>query len=170
LRSAQRLGLNRSRFEVRSTRGGSASMTEQHGLTRIARADFPGADRILTPEAGAFVADLHREFEKRRQELLARRTERRQQVVTTGRLDFLAETKPIREAAWTVAPAPRDLLGRRGGSTGPTDRERALTALTSGARVWLADHEDANSPTWHNMVVGHVNLVDAIEREIAFEG
>jgi malate synthase len=145
-------------------------MTEQHGLTRIARADFPGADRVLTPEAGAFVADLHREFEKRRQELLARRTERRQQVATTGRLDFLAETKPIRESAWTVAPAPRDLLDRRVEITGPTDRKMTINALNSGARVWLADHEDANSPTWHNMVVGHVNLVDAIEREITFEG
>jgi malate synthase len=145
-------------------------MTEQQGLTRIARADFPGADRVLTPEAGAFVADLHREFEKRRQELLARRTERRQQVVTTGRLDFLAETKPIRESAWTVAPAPRDLLDRRVEITGPTDRKMTINALNSGARVWLADHEDANSPTWHNMVVGHVNLVDAIEREITFEG
>jgi len=145
-------------------------MTEQQGVTRIARADFPGADRVLTPEAGAFVADLHREFEKRRQELLARRTERRQQVATTGRLDFLAETKPIRESAWTVAPAPRDLLDRRVEITGPTDRKMTINALNSGARVWLADHEDANSPTWHNMVVGHVNLVDAIEREITFEG
>jgi len=116
------------------------------------------------------VADLHREFEKRRQELLARRTERRQQVATTGRLDFLAETKPIRESAWTVAPAPRDLLDRRVEITGPTDRKMTINALNSGARVWLADHEDANSPTWHNMVVGHVNLVDAIEREITFEG
>jgi malate synthase len=145
-------------------------MTEQQGVTRIARADFPGADRVLTPEAGAFVADLHREFEKRRQELLARRTERRQQVATTGRLDFLVETKPIRESAWTVAPAPRDLLDRRVEITGPTDRKMTINALNSGARVWLADHEDANSPTWHNMVVGHVNLVDAIEREITFEG
>jgi malate synthase len=145
-------------------------MTEQQRVTRIARADFPGADRILVPEAAAFVADLHREFEKRRLELLARRTERRQQITKTGQLDFLAETKQIRESAWTVARAPRDLLDRRVEITGPTDRKMTINALNSGARVWLADHEDANSPTWHNMMVGHVNLVDAIEREITFEG
>jgi len=145
-------------------------MTEQHGVTHIARADFPGAHRILTPESGAFVADLHREFEKRRQELLARRIERRHQIATTGQLDFLAETKSIRESAWTVAPAPRELIDRRVEITGPTDRKMTINALNSGARVWLADHEDANSPTWDNMVAGHVNLIDAIEREITFEG
>src|SRR5215470_5127975 len=144
-------------------------MTEHPRVTRIARADFPGAGRILTPEAAAFVADLHREFEKRRQELLSRRAERRQQIAKTGKLDFLDETTSIRESAWTVAPAPRDLLDRRVEITGPTDRKMTINALNSGARVWLADHEDANSPTWQNMVAGHVNLIDAIEREITFE-
>ncbi len=142
-------------------------MTERR--TTIMRSDVPGADRILTPEAGAFVADLHREFDGRRRELLARREVRCKEVAATGRLDFLPETQEIRESDWHVAVAPRDLTDRRVEITGPTDRKMTINALNSGARVWLADHEDANSPTWDNMVAGQVNVVDAIDRAIVFD-
>lgn len=126
------------------------------------------ADEVLTPQALTFIAGLHRQFDARRQELLAARATRRAEIAATGRLDFLPETKDIRESSWTVAGTPLDLRDRRVEITGPTDRKMTINALNSGANVWLADHEDANSPTWHNVIAGQINLIDAIEREITF--
>ena len=126
-------------------------------------------DEVLRPDALGFLAELHRRFGARRQELLARRQERRAEAARTGRLDFLPETREIREdASWRVAPAPADLTNRRVEITGPTERKMLVNAMNSGAQVWLADFEDANSPTWANMVGGQLNLTDAIERRIDF--
>jgi malate synthase len=129
----------------------------------------PEFAQILTPEAVAFVAKLHRQFETRRQELLARRAAR-QKEFDAGKLpDFLAETKSICESDWRVAPQPRDLLDRRVEITGPTDRKMVINALNCGASTFMADFEDANCPTWHNMIDGQINLRDAVRRTITLE-
>jgi malate synthase len=125
-------------------------------------------DEVLTPEALEFVAGLHRAFDTRRRELLARRGERRAEIARTATLDFLPETAGVRAGDWKVAETPRALLDRRVEITGPTDRKMTVNALNSGARVWLADFEDASSPTWANQVGGQVNLIDAFERRIDF--
>ena len=125
-------------------------------------------EEILTPEALEFVATLQRRFGARRDELLAARRTRRKQVARTGRLDFLAETAAIRETEWRVGHTPADLADRRVEMTGPTDRKMTINALNSGARVWLADMEDASTPHWSNVVGGQVNLYDAIRRTIEF--
>ena len=124
---------------------------------------------ILTEEALAFIGELQQRFGARRDELLARRGERRAEVARTGRLDFLPETKGVREdPSWRVALAPQDLIDRRVEITGPTERKMTINALNSGAQVWLADLEDANTPHWHNVVGGQVNLADAVRRDISF--
>ncbi|HEX6662222.1 MAG TPA: malate synthase A [Gaiellaceae bacterium] len=123
----------------------------------------PADEGVLSGEALAFVALLQRELGPRRLELLARRKERR------GRPDFLAETRTVREADWRVAPPPRDLLDRRVEITGPVERKMMINALNSGARVFMADFEDACSPTWQNVVSGQRNLIDAVRRTIALE-
>src|SRR3954470_8070811 len=125
-------------------------------------------EEVLTPDALEFVAGLHREFEPRRQELLQRRAERRAELDAGGTLDFLDETREIRQGDWSVAPAPADLQDRRVEITGPTQRKMVINALNSGARGFMADFEDSNSPTWKNMIGGHVNLIDAIEGTIEF--
>src|SRR6266516_4851031 len=125
-------------------------------------------ERILTDEALAFVAGLHRELNPRRVELLARRGERQAELDAGALPDFLEETRAVREnPAWRVAPAPRDLQDRRVEITGPVDRKMVINALNSGARVFMADFEDANSPTWENCVEGQANLIDAVERTIS---
>ncbi|MPZ80515.1 MAG: malate synthase A [Actinophytocola sp.] len=126
------------------------------------------SDEILTPAALAFVADLHARFADRRDELLAARAGRREEASRTGKLDFLAETREVRESDWRVATAPADLEDRRVEITGPTERKMAINALNSGAKVWLADLEDANTPHWTNVVSGQVNLFDAVRGTIAF--
>ncbi|MFE2104625.1 malate synthase A [Kitasatospora sp. NPDC059463] len=126
------------------------------------------AEEVLTPEALAFVAGLHRAFEGRRQELLAGRRTRRAEIARTGVLDFLPGTADVRAGDWTVAGAPRALQDRRVEITGPTDRKMVINALNSGAKVWLADFEDATAPTWENVVGGQVNLIDAFEGRIDF--
>ena len=124
---------------------------------------------ILTPGALAFVATLQREFNPRREELLAERA-RRQEAFDAGELpDFLSATSEVRASDWSVAAVPDDIADRRVEITGPTDRKMMINALNSGAKVFMADFEDANSPTWDNMVTGHVNLIDALERNIEFE-
>src|SRR3954464_8353564 len=126
-------------------------------------------EEVLTPEAVEFVAGLHREFKRTRQDLLRRRAERMAELQNGGTLDFLEGTREIREdESWTVAPAPRDLRDRRVEITGPTQRKMVINALNSGARGFMADFEDSNSPTWKNMIEGHVNLIDAIEGTIEF--
>jgi malate synthase len=129
----------------------------------------PEFAQILTPEALAFVVKLHRKFEPRRQELLARRAERQKQF-DAGRLpDFLPETKQIRESDWQISPQPADMLDRRVEITGPTDRKMVINALNCGASTFMADFEDANCPTWFNMIDGQINLRDAVRRSISLE-
>ncbi|WP_316524936.1 malate synthase A [Kitasatospora brasiliensis] len=128
------------------------------------------AQEVLTPEALAFVAGLHRAFDGRRRELLAGRTARRAEIAATGTLDFLPETAEVRAGDWKVAETPRALRDRRVEITGPTDRKMVVNALNSGAEVWLADFEDATSPTWENVISGQVNLIDAFEGRIDFAG
>ncbi|MGV9581564.1 malate synthase A [Streptomyces sp. NPDC003509] len=130
---------------------------------------LPRQDEVLTDAALAFVAELHRRFTPRRDELLARRGERRAEIARTSTLDFLPETEAVRvDDTWKVAPAPAALDDRRVEITGPTDRKMTVNALNSGARVWLADFEDASAPTWENVVTGQLNLIDAYTRNIDF--
>ena len=126
------------------------------------------ANDILTPEALEFVADLHRRFNPTRKTLLARRAERQARLDAGEALGFLPETRDVREGAWKVAPVPKDLQDRRVEITGPVERKMMINALNSGAKVFMADFEDALSPTWQNVVDGQVNLVDAVERSIEF--
>jgi malate synthase len=125
--------------------------------------------QILSPEALGFVAKLHRNFESRRQELLARRALRQKEFDAGAKPDFLPDTRKIRETDWVVAHQPNDMLDRRVEITGPTDRKMVINALNSGASTFMADFEDANCPTWHNMVDGQVNLRDAVRRTIRLE-
>jgi malate synthase len=125
-------------------------------------------EQILTAEALDFLAELHHSFAARRAELLGLRRARRDRLAANPVLDFLPETAEIRAADWRVAPAPADLRDRRVEITGPTERKMAINALNSGARVWLADLEDANTPHWRNVVSGQVNLYDAARRQISF--
>ncbi|GAB3013646.1 malate synthase A [Streptomyces pseudoechinosporeus] len=130
---------------------------------------LPRQGEVLTDAALAFVGELHRQFTPRRNELLARRAERRAEIARTSTLDFLPETAAIRaDDSWKVGPAPEALNDRRVEITGPTDRKMTINALNSGAKVWLADFEDASAPTWENVVLGQLNLTDAYERRIDF--
>src|SRR6202795_876838 len=123
---------------------------------------------VLTPEALEFVAGLQREFGDRRLELLRLRDERQARLGAGELPEFLPGTRSVRESEWRVAPAAKDLEDRRVEITGPTDRKMLINALNSGAKVFMADFEDANTPTWANLVEGQVNLIDAIERRIDF--
>ncbi|MBV8170228.1 MAG: malate synthase A, partial [Alphaproteobacteria bacterium] len=129
----------------------------------------PGFEEILTPEALGFVAELERRFGPERKRLLARRAEIQARLDAGQKPDFLKETAPIRDADWTVAPLPKDLLDRRVEITGPVDRKMIINALNSGANVYMADFEDASTPSWTNMVEGQLNLRDAVRRTISFE-
>ena len=129
----------------------------------------PRFAEILTPEALAFVAALHRRFDARRQELLAARSARQVRISAGELPDFLPETQKVRDADWKVAPIPADLLNRRVEITGPVDRKMIINALNSGANVFMADFEDANSPTWQNNLEGQVNLADRWQRSIDFK-
>jgi malate synthase len=130
----------------------------------------PGFENVLTPEALAFVAALQREFGAERERLLRARAQRRERLGAGGTLDFLSETAEVRAADWRVAPPPADLRQRWVEITGPTDRKMMINALNSGADGFMADFEDANAPSWRNMVQGHINLRDAIERTITYDG
>jgi malate synthase len=129
----------------------------------------PAFAEILTPEALGFVAKLHRKFESRRQELLAARAARQKEFDRGAKPDFLAQTQKIRDSEWVVAPQPKDMLDRRVEITGPTDRKMVINALNCGAATFMADFEDANCPTWHNMIDGQINLRDAVRRTISLE-
>ncbi|MGH3051915.1 MAG: malate synthase A, partial [Gaiellaceae bacterium] len=124
---------------------------------------------ILSPDALAFVSLLQRELGPRRHELLERRVERQRELDAGARPDFLPETKDVREGDWQVAPPPPDLSDRRVEITGPVDRKMMINALNSGARVFMADFEDASSPTWENCVEGQRNLRDAVRRTIELD-
>ena len=126
-------------------------------------------EEILTPGAMDLLALLHRELSARRADLLATRQRRQQQLSAGAMLDFLPETEHIRnDRTWRVAPPAPGLVDRRVEITGPTDQKMTINALNSGARVWLADFEDANTPLWDNMVTGQLNLKDALDRTIDF--
>ena len=119
-------------------------------------------ERILSAEALEFVADpAARRSAAAASELLAARTARQHRLLAGELPDFLAETQDVREGDWQVAEAPPDLQDRRVEITGPTDRKMVINALNSGAKVFMADFEDANSPTWSNLVEGQQNLIDA---------
>src|SRR5881296_2567881 len=124
---------------------------------------------ILTPEALAFLAMLHRAFDATRKSLLVERMKRWEDLRRGSTLDFLPETRSVREGEWHVASVPEDLQDRRVEITGPVERKMMINALNSGAKVFMADFEDSLSPTWSNVVVGHVNLVDAVRRTIAYD-
>jgi malate synthase len=126
-------------------------------------------EEILTAEARAFVTRLHRELNPTRLELLERRQERQRELDGGANPGFLAETRAIREGDWRVAPAPADLQDRRCEITGPVERKMMINALNSGARVFMADFEDANSPTWSNVLDGQRNVRDAVRREISLD-
>jgi len=128
----------------------------------------PQFAEILTPDALAFVATLEREFRAHRDEALRARQDRQSRFDAGEIPDFLTETKKIREADWACAPIPKDMQDRRVEITGPTDRKMVINALNSGAKMFMSDFEDANSPTWSNMVEGQINLRDAIRRTITF--
>ncbi len=129
----------------------------------------PGGERVLTDEALAFVADLQRRFGHVRVDLLHRRHERQAELDAGGRLEFPAGTQDIREADWTVAPAPADFDDRRVEITGPAEPKMMINALNSGARVFMADLEDALSPTWANVVGGQAALMDAVRGTLTFQ-
>jgi malate synthase len=134
------------------------------------RAPVEGRDEeILSAEALAFVAELHRRFDATRRELLAARVERHARIDAGELPDFLPETRDVRESDWSIAPVPADLQDRRVEITGPVDRKMVINALNSGARCFMADFEDANTPTWRNNLEGQANLVDAIERTIELD-
>ena len=127
-----------------------------------------GFDEVLTPDALEFVAELEHRFGRRRRDLLEARARRRERLRAGEMLDFLPDTREIREGDWAVAPAPPDMQQRWVEITGPTDRKMTINALNSGADGFMADFEDANAPTWHNMVDGHRNLRDAIDGTITY--
>jgi malate synthase len=135
----------------------------------LIHAAHPAADQVFTPEACSFLVALHRKFGAERQALLAARAERQTRFDAGERPGFLPETAPIRKGAWTIAEAPKALLDRRVEITGPTDRKMMINALNSGAKVFMADCEDATSPTWDNVVSGQVNLADAVRGVISVE-
>ena len=132
--------------------------------------DTPSSALVLTPEALVFVADLHRTFNATREAHLRRRAERQAEFDAGAVPDFLEDTRTVREAAWTVAPTPDDLRKRWVEITGPVDRKMMINAFNSGANVFMADFEDALSPTWLNVVEGQKNLIDAVRRTLAFDG
>src|SRR5690348_7545671 len=128
----------------------------------------PRFEEILTHDALAFVAKLHRAFEPRRRELLRARTERQARIDAGEMPDFLAETKHIRDADWKIAALPKPLECRRVEITGPVERKMIINAFNSGADSYMTDFEDSNSPNWFNQIQGQVNLKDAIRGTISF--
>jgi malate synthase len=128
----------------------------------------PGYDSILSPEALKFIATLHREFNPVRKKLLEARAVKQKEIDEGFIPDFANETKFIRDSEWKVGSIPSDLQDRRTEITGPVDRKMVINALNSGARVFMADFEDATTPTWQNLMEGQINLRDAIRRQINF--
>jgi len=124
--------------------------------------------KIITDEALEFIAKLHRNFNNTRKELLVKREERQLEIDNGKFPDFLEDTKEVRESDWTIDPVPADLLDRRVEITGPVERKMIINALNCGAKVFMADFEDSNSPTWANVIEGQINLRDAVNRTISF--
>jgi malate synthase len=154
--------------QQRSTREGSImSIALPQGVAVNAPISAEFAT-VLTPDALALVASLHRQFESRRRELMAARVTR-QAELDGGRLpDFLPETAAIRAGDWRIAPLPADLLDRRAEITGPVERKMMINALNSGAKSFMADFEDSNCPSWENQIAGQINVRDAYRKTIAW--
>jgi malate synthase len=127
------------------------------------------SDDVLTSDAVEFLTDLDREFRDRRAELLARRAERLERLAGGELPDFRADTASVREGDWAIAPFPDEIADRRVEITGPVDRKMVINALNSGAKVFMADFEDANSPTWENCIEGQRNLTEALDRTISLD-
>ena len=125
-------------------------------------------EKVLTPGAREFLEALSRRFESSRRAMLHRRVLRQQEIDEGDFPNFLAASAQTREDSWVVAPIPADLEDRRVEITGPTDRKMIINALNSGANVFMADFEDANSPTWRNMIEGQINLMDAVRETITY--
>jgi malate synthase len=143
------------------------SITARKGV--VVKGEFkPGFERVLTPEALEFVAELHDTFQSRRAGLLELRRHRQRKIDNGGFPDFLPSTKSIRESDWTIEPVPACLQDRRVEITGPVDRKMIINALNSGANVFMADFEDSTSPTWDNIIEGQYNLQDAVRGTISF--
>jgi malate synthase len=159
----------KSRDKLREDNSYMSSTTQVQELELQITAPVSSAyAEILTPEAQRFVASLAAQFDARRKDLLARRQVRQGELDAGHYPDFLTETAEIRTSEWTVAPIPADLMDRRVEITGPVDRKMVINALNCGANVFMADFEDANSPTWTNNLDGQINLRDAIRRTIEF--
>src|SRR5437763_490761 len=140
-----------------------------HAKLELHGAMEPGFDEVLTPDALEFLAELQGRFGPRRAERLEARARRRERLAVGELLDFLPDARDVRESDWRVAAAPADMQQRWVEMTGPTDRKLTINALNSGADGFMADFEDANAPTWRNMVEGHINLRDAIEGTITYD-
>src|ERR687896_630152 len=146
----------------------STTLPEMKSI-EVKAARIPDADRIITPDALGFLERLARQLTPRRKALLQRRKEVQRSLRGGGLPGFLPETRAILEGNWTVGPAPADLDDRRVEITGPVERKMMINALNSGARVFMADFEDACSPTWGNVVAGQRNLIDAVRGTISLE-
>src|SRR5277367_6830818 len=145
-----------------------AAMGSSMEGVKISAPEHAGRERVLTPEALRFVVELQRRFNPRRAELLGARVERQKRLDAGEKPDFLAGTREIREAEWRVAPIPADLQDRRVEITGPVERKMIINALNSGAKMFMADFEDSNTPTWANQMDGQINLADAVRRTITY--
>ncbi|HEY9014605.1 MAG TPA: hypothetical protein VIM84_06050, partial [Gemmatimonadales bacterium] len=130
--------------------------------------ELPEARQIITPQSLQFLELLARHFAPRRKALLQRRTEVQQSLRDGALPDFLEATREVRERSWTVAPAPEDLNDRKVEITGPVERKMMINALNSGARVFMADFEDALSPPWPNVIAGQVNCMAAVRRTLEY--
>jgi len=146
----------------------ASNITPPEGV-EVRGPEVPGLAEVLVPEAMELVAKLHRSFNARRVELLAKRGERQAALDAGERPDFLPETADIRAGDWRCAPVPADMQDRRVEITGPVDRKMIINALNSGAKAFMADFEDSNTPTWENCITGQINLRDAVLRTISFE-
>src|SRR4051794_37766317 len=144
-------------------------MVDVNSGVSIEGAAVPGIEQILTPDALRFVADLQREFGARRNELLRARDHRQKLLDKGDWFDFLSDTAGIRERDWSVASAPRDLHDRRVEITGPAEPKMTINALNSGAKVFMADLEDALSPTWANVIGGQSTIAAAVRRTLTFD-
>ena len=143
-------------------------MHDIEGLKVQPATDSIYLDKVLTQDALTFLVELHKRFNSRRLELLNNRIERQKRLDQGELPDFLPETKEIRDSEWQVAPTPSDLEDRRVEITGPTDAKMIINALNSGAKVFMADLEDATSPTWNNVLDGQVNLQDAVRQHLSY--
>src|SRR5215472_11509033 len=163
---------DRCRWQMqRAIREMSAVAKTDDQIQHLVLRGEPGAgyEKVLTPGAVALIAELERKFGPERRRLLGRRAEIQHRLDAGWKPDFLPETKAIRDADWQVAPVPRDIQDRRVEITGSTDRKMVINALNSGANVYMADFEDATTPTWDNLIDGQKNLYDAVRRTITYD-